>query len=475
MASIKQNFVYNALLTISGYIFPLIVFPYVSRVLGVTNMGACNFVDSIVDYFTIISMMGMNTLGIREIAKVRNDQQQLNKVFSELFSLNTISTIIAVGILYISICYIPKFQGYQLLFYLGTSKLFFNYMLINWFFQGIEDFRFITIRYAVVKVLFVISIFVFVHNSDDTIVYYLIVCISWALNGLINIMYSKNIVSFRFTFKIRKEYVISFVVLGCYWFMNSLYTTLNVAFLGFKTNDTEVGYYTSANKLLCVIIALFTTLSSVIVPRISSMIRNKDNINELKELIEKSFSAVILFAIPLTIYVFYYSYNIIFIIFGFGFEGSIIPLQIMSLLFLFMGINQILVLQILMPLGKDKDILRNSTIAGLLGGVAVLVLVTFYGKIGASIELLIGEVILFIGSLMSVRKYSKVEFPLSNIIKHILIIFPIIIIYMIINNYIGNLIMELLIAGVCTLIYVTCIEMYVFKNKIIIDIINKLI
>ena len=110
MASIKQNFVYNALLTISGYIFPLMVFPYVSRVLGVTNMGACNFVDSIVDYFTIISMMGMNTLGIREIAKVRNNQQQLNKVFSELYSLNTISTIIAVGILYMPICYIPKFQ-----------------------------------------------------------------------------------------------------------------------------------------------------------------------------------------------------------------------------------------------------------------------------------------------------------------------------------------------------------------------------
>lgn len=109
MQSLKKNFIYNAILTMSGYIFPLMVYPYVSRVLGVANIGACNFVDSIVEYFTILSMMGMNTIGIREIAKCKNDQQKLDNVFSQLFSLNTLTTITAIIILIIATNIVPKF------------------------------------------------------------------------------------------------------------------------------------------------------------------------------------------------------------------------------------------------------------------------------------------------------------------------------------------------------------------------------
>lgn len=473
MASIRKNFIFNATLTICGYIFPLMVIPYVSRVLGVANIGACNFVDSIVDYFTIVSMMGINTLGIREIAKAKSSQKELNKVFSELFSLNTITTIIAVFLLTISVFCVQKFQDYKDLFYLGILKLFFNYMLINWFFQGLEDFKYITIRYVIVKTLFVISIFTLIHTSNDTNLYYMLVCLSWALNGIINIIYSKKVVSFHFTFNIRKEFITSFLILGCYWFMNSLYTTFNVAFLGFKTNDTEVGYYTSANRLLCIIIALFTTLSSVIVPRVSSLTKNT-NIKECKKIINKSFDAVIMFSIPLTIFVFYYSPHIIKFIFGIDFVGSVTPLRIMALLFLFIGINQILVLQILMPTSKDKEILRNSAIAGSIGIISSIILVTFYGKNGASFELIIGEITLLLGSLQSIHKFSKIRFPVYNVIKHIIFTVPALMIYFIINIYIRNDIVELFTAALCTFIYVIIIEYFGFKNQIIISTLNKI-
>lgn len=473
MASIRKNFIFNALLTICGYIFPLMVIPYVSRILGVANMGACNFVDSIVDYFTIFSMMGINTLGIREIAKSKNCREDLNKVFSELFSLNTITTLIAVLLLTIAVFCVPKFQDYRDLFYLGILKLFFNYMLINWFFQGLEDFKYITMRYVVVKTIFVIAIFTLIHTNNDTILYYTLVCLSWALNGIINIIYSKKIVSFRFTINIRKEFITSFFILGCYWFMNSLYTTFNVVFLGFRTNDTEVGYYTSANRLLCIIIALFTTLSSVIVPRVSSLIKKTDS-EEYKKIINKSFDAVIMFSIPLTIFIFYYSPNIIKFIFGLDFEGAITPLRIMSLLFLFMGINQILVLQILMPISKDYDILRNSAIAGISGIIASIVLVTLYGKNGASFELVLGEIVLLLGSLQSIRKFSDIRLPICNIIKHIIFIAPVLFIYFIMDEYIRNDIVEIFTSALCTVTYVTIIEYFGFKNQIIVSTLNKI-
>lgn len=474
MTSIKTNFIFNALLTICGYIFPLMVFPYVSRTLGVANMGACNFVDSIVDYFTILSMMGINTLGIREIAKAKNNPNDLNIVFNELFSLNTITTCIAVIILFMAVLFVPKFQDYRNLFYIGIFKLFFNYMLLNWFFQGLEDFKYITFRYIIVKMIFVISIFICIHTYEDTTLYYLLVCLSWGLNGIINIIYSRRFIRFHFTLKIRKQYIFSFFALGCYWFMNSLYTTFNVAYLGFKTNDTEVGYYTSANKLLAIIMALFTTLSSVIIPRVSALIKDNPKSNQCYELLSKSFNAVILFAIPLVIFVYCYSPKIIRIIFGTDFDGATVPLQIMSLLFLFMGINQILVLQILMPLNKDRDILFNSGKAGIIGLISTLILVTLYGKNGASIELLIGETVLFISSIHSVKKYTDIKFPLNSIIKHIFIQIPIIILYISINKYIGNYIVQLFIAGLCTLAYVVINEYYIFRNELIVKIINKI-
>ena len=473
MASIRKNFVFNATLTICSYIFPLMVIPYVSRTLGVANIGACNFVDSIVDYFTIISMMGINTLGIREIAKAKNCPKDLNIVFSELFSLNTITTIIAVIILTFAVFCVHKFQDYKSLFYLGILKLFFNYLLINWFFQGLEDFKYITIRYVFVKTIFVISIFTMVHTCQDTTLYYLLVCLSWALNGIINIIYSRKIISFHFTLRIRKDFIISFLILGCYWFMNSLYTTFNVVFLGFKTNDTEVGYYTSANKLLCIIIALFTTLSSVIIPRVSSLIKKTDT-DEFKKIIYKSLDAVIMFSIPLTIFVLYYSPHIIKLVFGTDFNGAITPLRIMSILFLFIGINQILVLQILMPICKDYDILRNSAIAGIIGIISSIALVSFFGKNGAAFELIIGEIALLLGSLNSIHKFSAIRLPLYSIIKHILIITPILLLYLIINMYVKNYISELCIAALFTLLYVTAIEYFGFKNQIIINTINKI-
>lgn len=196
MQSLKKNFIYNAILTMSGYIFPLMVYPYVSRVLGVANIGACNFVDSIVEYFTILSMMGMNTIGIREIAKCKNDQQKLDNVFSQLFSLNTLTTITAIIILIIATNIVPKFAPYKDLLYIGVGKLFFNYMLINWFFQGLENFKYIAARTIFVKILFVISVFLFVKTETDVKLYYFLVALTWAGNGIINFIYAKKYVSF---------------------------------------------------------------------------------------------------------------------------------------------------------------------------------------------------------------------------------------------------------------------------------------
>lgn len=466
MQSLKKNFIYNAILTMSGYIFPLMVYPYVSRVLGVANIGACNFVDSIVEYFTILSMMGMNTIGIREIAKCKNDQQKLDNVFSQLFSLNTLTTIAAIIILIIATNIVPKFAPYKDLLYIGVGKLFFNYMLINWFFQGLENFKYIAARTIFVKILFVISVFLFVKTETDVKLYYFLVALTWAGNGIINFIYAKKYVSFNFTLKINKAIIGSFFILGVYWFMNSMYTTLNVAFLGFATNDIEVGYYTTANKLLTVIMTMFTALTSVMVPRVSVALKSNDN-SEAKALIRKAINALMLFAIPLIFFVFPFSQELIYLMSGKGYEGATTPLQIMTPLFFLVGYDQIIVLQTLLPMGKDKDILRNSILAASVGIISNIFLTLNFGKNGSAIVLILAELSVLLSSQFCVTKYLGLKIPFKLIIKHIIGFSPIIIICYVIKYFINSYVISLIVSASIICCYIFLAGRFILKNSIL--------
>ena len=476
MPSLRKNFIYNAILTMSGYIFPLMVYPYVSRILGVSNIGACNFVDSIVEYFTIISMMGMNTIGIREIAKCKGDRKKLDRTFSQLFSLNTISTLIAVVSLILATLLISKFSDYKGLLYIGIGKLFFNYLLINWFFQGLENFKYIAIRTILIKVLFVISVFIFVVTKDDTKTYYFLIFLTFAGNALVNLWYAKKIVTFRFTFHISKSIILSFIMLGVYWLMNSMYSTFNVAYLGFIANDTEVGYYTTANKLLLVIMTFFTTVTSVLVPRISNVLSSNttNGMMQAKELINKAINALLLFVIPLIILVAYFSKSIISIMAGTGYEGAILPLQIMAPLFFLIGYDQIIVLQTLLPLNKDKIILRNSSLAAAVGITANILLVPKFGSIGSAMVLILAEMVVLTTSQYSVKKYLGLSFPYVNLVKNAIIMSPLSLICYGIKSIIYSEIFAFALCCILCIAYVLIAGVYILKNKDLVSTVSKI-
>ena len=177
MSNLKKNLGFNFILTTCNYIFPIIVYPYVSRVLGVENIGICNFVDSIINYFVLFSMLGVSTYGIREIARCRDDLKKRDEVFSNLFVLNAIMTIISLLALIICTLFIPKIIPYSEFLGVGILKVVFNLFLVEWFFQGIQDFKYITIRSVIVRCLYVVLIFLFVREKGDAIIYYLLTCI----------------------------------------------------------------------------------------------------------------------------------------------------------------------------------------------------------------------------------------------------------------------------------------------------------
>ena len=172
--SVKKNFVYSSVLTMANYLFPLLTYPYVSRVLGVTNIGICNYVDSIINYFVLFSSMGITVLGIREIAAAKSEKERLSETFTSLLIISGITTIIALIILLFSIYFVSQLQEYKNLLLIGVAKLIGHYLLIEWFYKGLEEFKYVTNRTIFVKTLYVIAIFVFVRKPEDYGIYFLL-------------------------------------------------------------------------------------------------------------------------------------------------------------------------------------------------------------------------------------------------------------------------------------------------------------
>ena len=172
--SIKRNFVYKSILTVSGYLVAFIIFPYVSRILGVSNVGLVNFVDNTLQYFLLFASMGINVLGVREIARVKDNLQERNKVFSNLIGVNLLFTLLTLAAYLIIVSSSPQLSQYKELFYTGSAKILFTAFLIEWFYTGLEDFRYITIRSVAVKLLYVFSIFLLVRGPQDYEIYFCI-------------------------------------------------------------------------------------------------------------------------------------------------------------------------------------------------------------------------------------------------------------------------------------------------------------
>lgn len=469
--SIKKNVVYSTVLTTANYIFPLIVYPYISRVLGVTNIGICNFVDSIINYYILFSMMGVGTFAIREVARNKDNKNELSKTFSSILKLNTISTFIVLIILLASIFCIPKFYEYKQLMFIGAFKVLSNYLLIEWFYKGIENFKYITNRTIVIKCFWVVSIFIFVRKPEDYNIYYLLTTLVITVNALVNTIYSKRFVTCSFKNANSKQYLKPFLIMGIYALLTSMYTTFNIAYLGFEAGEKEVGFYTTATKIHGIILAMFTAFTGVMLPRMSSLV-GQCKIEEFNILFRKSVNILFVFAFPIICVLAIFSDQLVFWISGAGYEKAIPCLQIITPLIFIIGYEQVLIIQILMPLKKENNVLTNSIIGATIGLIANLLLVRHFMCIGSSVVWLLSEVAVLISAQYFVSKSTNLRFPIKELLKYIVVSMPLLVILLAIHQYniIGNF--TIIIATILTLIYFTIVEIYLFKNQIVIGLIQ---
>lgn len=425
MANIKKNFGYNLILTFCNYLFPLLTYPYVSRVLGVTNIGICNFVDSIINYFILFSMLGVGSYGVREIARCKDNTERRNEVFSNLFVVNFLMTMISVCVLVICTYLISLLIPYRDFLVLGIIKLIFNLLLIEWFFQGIQQFKYITIRSVVVRCVYVIAVFVFVRTQDDSIVYYGLTCLTIVLNAILNWNYSRRFKTLSFKKLNIESYLAPIFIFGYYRILTSMYTTFNTTFLGFSSGDTEVGYFTTATKLYGIIMAVFTAFTTVMVPRVSQLVK-EGNREKMQQIANTTISALVILTIPIIILCEVLAPYIINIIAGPGYDGAIIPFRIVIFLLLIIGMEQIVIQQFLMASDNNKTIFKVST-SGAVVGISLNILLTPHlGAIGSSIAWGCSEMVVLIVGMLSLKKNMGITIDMRalSIKDTLLVIYP---------------------------------------------------
>lgn len=473
MPSIKKNFFYSSILTTANYLFPLITYPYVSRVLGVANIGICNFIDSIINYFVLFSMMGISTVGIREVAINKSNPIKLQQTFSSLLSLNAITTIFGLIILTIVTLAVPKLHENSDLMFFGGFKLLFNLLLIEWFYKGLEDFRYVTIRTIVVKCIYVISVFILVKDSADYPIYYLLTVLMVVVNAIVNVIHSRSFVNFSFRNLNIKAYIKPYFILGIYLLLTSMYVSFNVVYLGFTCGDIQVGYYTTATKLYTILIALFTAFTGVMLPRMSSLI-GENRIEEFKDKITKSIMILLTCSVPAVISMTILAPQIILLISGPGYEGAIQPMRIILPLMFIIGYEQILIVQTLMPLKQDKTIFINSAIVAAIGLILNIILVKYLQATGSAIVWVSSELVLLTLTQISVSKRLKLHFPFKMLLKNILCFLPLGAIILCVTKCVQNSYTILFISLAIAIIYFIIIEGFILKNKIIFNIVKSL-
>lgn len=473
--SIKKNFMYNTLLKLLNMIFPLITFPYVARILSAEGVGKVDFSVSVIQYFILIAQIGIPTYAIRECAKHRDDREKLSKTVQEILVINLLMIVVAYFIFFITLVSIDKFENYQTLLMIMSINIISTSIGIEWFYQAIEEYRYITIRSLVVKLISLILVFTFIKQENDYVLYGLITVLSVSAGNIFNIVHVNKYITLFKRFKNYnfKRHVKPILVLFAMSLSISIYVNLDTVMLGFISGDHSVGLYAAANKILKVVLALVTSLGVVLLPRMSYYIQNNAFL-EINKLIKKSLDFILMISIPAVVGIFMLAEPIIYLFAGNDYTEAVLTVKVMSPIIIAMGLSNLIGIQVLISHGREKITLISTIIGAFINFSLNIVLISQFQQNGAAIGTLIAEVAVTITQIIFAHSFIKGNINFKNVLSYLIggILIILICISVGLLDY-GYLLTTLLSIFLSVIIYIGFL--FVIKNELIYEIINKFV
>lgn len=401
--SLKLNFIMNAILTMSSFIFPLITFPYVSRILLPEGTGKISFANSIITYFAMFAQLGIPTYGIRACSKVRDDKNELTKTVQEISIINVFMTALAYVVFSCMLVFIPRLHQEKALMIIMSLTLFFNLIGMEWLYKALEQYTYITVRSIVFKAIAVLAMLMLVHDKQDYVVYGAITIFAASASSVLNFINCRKYIYFRpiKDLNLKRHYkpILVFFAMSC---ASKIYTNLDTVMLGFMKTDADVGYYNAAVKIKNILVSIITSLGTVLLPRASYYVEHGMK-EEFQRITSKAINFVFLIAMPLMIYFMLYAKEGIFFLSGDAYSGSILPMQIIMPTLLFIGLSNIMGIQILVPLGREKVVLYSEIAGAVVDLIINWIMIPSFGSAGAAFGTLVAEAVVMIWQYIALK------------------------------------------------------------------------
>ena len=401
--SIGVNAGLNMIRTACQVIFPLITFPYVSRVLHVENIGIYNFCQSVISYFSLLAALGISTYAIREGARYRDNEEKMSLFASEVFSINFISTVFSYLILGVCILLVPRFNQYSSIMVALSISIMFTLIGSEWIFQIYEDYKYITIRGILFQFISLILMFVLVRNSSDLFAYVWITVISCSGANILNAVSRRKYCKIRLTINAKiLTHLAPILVLFATSVATTIYTNADTTMLGFFSGNKSVGLYSVSTKIYTIVKQMLAAIIIVSIPRLSAYLGEK---------------ALVVIVVPAMVGLIALSKNIVFIIAGQEYVDANISLKILSVALLFSIFSWFYTSCILIPYRCENKVLMATIVAALVNIGLNFILIPTFQQNAAAFTTVIAELLSMVITWWYGRKYFRVSFLKKDILS----------------------------------------------------------
>ncbi len=403
-SSLKRNFIMNAILTMSSFIFPLISFPYVSRILLPEGTGKVSFATSLIAYFVMFAQLGIPTYGVRACARVRDDKEKLSRTAHELLIINLVMTAVSYAVLALALIFVPRLRQERLLYIVVSFTIFFTTIGMEWLYKALEQYTYIAVRSIAFKVVALVAMFVLVREKEDYVIYGGISILASSASYVTNFFHARRYIFMKplggYQFRPHLKAVMVFFAMSC---ASTIYTNLDTVMLGFMDTDTTVGYYNAAVRIKNILVSIVTSLGTVLLPRASYYVEHK-LWDQFRGITRKALNFVFVAATPMMLYFILFARDGIYLLSGPEYAGAVLPMQIAMPVLLFVGISNILGIQILVPMGRELSVLWSIVAGAVVDLVLNALLIPRFGAAGAATANMVAEGTVMVVQLVMLRK-----------------------------------------------------------------------
>lgn len=468
---IIKNYIYNTLYQIMAIIIPFITMPYLTRIFSPDQLGLNTYTLSIVNYFSLFGVLGMTMYGNRQIAYVRDDKENLRTTFWSLFFTKFITCSIAIIMYYLFIFFIGLEN--KTIYLIQGIYLFASLLDISWLYTGIEDFKKVVIRDSLTRIIGVILIFILVKTKDDLLLYIIIMAISNFGGTIFMWLYMpKEVKGVTIKKNIIKKNIRPLLSLFIPQISIQVYSLLSRTMIGTLSTNEQVSLYDYSQKIVQIVISIVSSMGVVIMPRVANIISNR-GINEVKNIICKSFKYISYLAFPMCFGLMAVSSTFINWFLGTEFKevGPLIAMS--SIIIIAVSWANVLGVQYLIASNQERKYTISIVISAIVNVIFNIILIKHIGAFGACISLILAE---YIGVIIQII-LVKDDLPIFNMIFSVLKYFVIslvmyVSIILVTHSMNSNIFTNIIQVFIGVIIYVGILT--ILKDNVQIDIFEKI-